>query len=242
MPDPAPYLEPAYCRLDAYTALRDHLPQLGTTRGLVRCAAAVSMHELEDADLIQVETELDDYGRQVLDRVHRPEDPRALVAHTHHVLFEEARFRGNRGDYTDPHNSYLPSVLRTRLGLPITLALVYKAVLDRVGVRAEGINAPGHFLAAIPAEATGHLGDQERVCLVDPFAGGRLLARHEALARVGLTTPAAGPEHDDPLRPASHKQWLLRLLRNLTAGFEQRGQDNHQTAMLEMAQLVEAEG
>ncbi len=236
-----PIHEPIHCRLDAFTALRDQLPELGTTSGLVRAAVAVSMHELDHADIILIESELDDYGQQVLDRVNNPSDPRALVAHTHLLLFEEARFRGNLGDYDDPRNSYLSSVLRTRLGLPITLVLVYKAVLDRVGVRVEGINAPGHFLAGLPAEATGYTGD-ERVCFVDPFAGGRLLARHEALARIHQTAPHAFDEEEDPLRPASHKQWLLRLLRNLMAGFERRDRPEDLAAMLEMARLVEEHG
>ena len=120
--------EPMHCRLDAYTALRDQLPWLGSTDGLVRAAVAVSMHELSEADLIGVETTLDGLADQVRERV-VGNSPRALVAHAHQVLFEDARFRGNLGDYHDPANSYLPTVLKTRLGLPITLTLIYKAVL-----------------------------------------------------------------------------------------------------------------
>ena len=234
------FYEPIHCRVDAFTFLRDQLPELHTTRGLVRSAVAVSMHQLDDADPVKAEAELDDYAQQVLDRVVGA-DPRALVAHTHLLLFEEARFRGNLGDYDNPRNSYLTSVLRTRLGLPISLTLVYKAVLERVGVPVVGINAPGHFLAAIPASASGLLNAAHPLALVDPFAGGRLLTRQEALQRVANL---AGPSlllDGDLLAPATHKQWLLRLIRNLMTGFERRDQQDDLAAMLEMIRLVEDE-
>ncbi|MEM1353731.1 MAG: transglutaminase-like domain-containing protein [Planctomycetota bacterium] len=234
------FYQPIHCRVDAYTSLRDQLPQLHQTSGLVRSAVAVSMHELDDPDPVKVEAELDDYAQQVLDRVVGA-DPRALVAHTHLLLFEEARFRGNLGDYENPRNSYLSSVLRTRLGLPISLTLVYKAVLERVGVPVLGINAPGHFLAGIPALASGMTQANSDLALVDPFSGGRLLTRKEALQRVANL---AGPSlllDGDLLAPATHKQWLLRMIRNLMSGFERKDQQDDLAAMLEMLRLVEDE-
>lgn len=234
------FFEPLHCRLDAFTALRDQLPDLETTDGLVRAAVAVSMHELDEADVIAVETTLDDLADQVQERIFG-DDPRAIVAHAHHVLFEEARFRGNLGEYDEADNSYLPIVLRTRLGLPITLTLVYKAVLERLGVPAVGINAPGHFLAGVPAVAVGALQSPHSLAFIDPFAAGRLLSREDALARI--INAAGGDLLLDPdidlLPVATHKQWLLRLIRNLRAGFEQRGQREDVSAMAEMMQLVE---
>jgi len=93
-----------HCRLDAFTALRDELTDLETTDGLVRAAVAVAMHELDhdEADPLIVATQIDDLADQVRARV-VGDNPRALIAHAHHVLFEEARFRGNLGDYDNAH-------------------------------------------------------------------------------------------------------------------------------------------
>lgn len=237
------YFEPLHCRLDAFTALRDQLPDLGSTDGLVRAAVAVSMHELDATDLVGVEAALDDLAEQVLDRVFG-DNPRALVAHTHQVLFEEARFRGNLGDYDEPANSYLPSVLKTRLGLPITLTLIYKAVLERVGVPAVGINAPGHFLAGLPAASVGAMQSPHTLAFIDPFAAGRLLDRDEALERVinAVGEDLLLDENTDLLPVATHKQWLLRIIYNLRMGFERRGQTEDVHAMSEMLRLVEDAG
>ena len=56
---------------------------------------------------------------------------------------------GNVDDYYNPANSYLPGVLRTQRGLPITLTLIYKCVGEQLGLTVYGINSPGHFLAAV---------------------------------------------------------------------------------------------
>jgi len=237
------FFEPTHCRLDAFTLLADQLPDLHTTDGLVRAAVAVSMHELDEAGLMGVETTLDDLAEQVQGRVMRA-DPRALVAHAHEVLFEEARFRGNQGDYEDPANSYLPRVLRTRLGLPITLALVYKAVLDRLGVPVFGINAPGHDLAALRGAAVGDINEPDKMVIIDTFAGGRLRSREEALDRVIEATGGnlLLNEAIDFLAVASHKQWLMRIIRNLHLSFQRRGQTDDAAAMAEMIRLVETQG
>ena len=238
--------EPMHCRLDAFTALRDELAELETTDGLVRAAVAVAMHELDDdeADPIRVMLLLDDLADQVRGRV-VGNAPRALLAHAHHVLFEEARFRGNLGDYDNAANSYLPRVLKTRLGMPILLALIYKAVLERLGIATCGINAPGHFLAAVPALTVGSIASQrDELALIDPFCGGKLLSRNEAIQRIAQNADGDLLLDDsmDLLPIATHKQWLVRILNNLHLGFDRRGQVDDSRAMSEMIWLVEQEG
>ena len=235
-----------HCRLDAFTALRDEIADLETTDGLVRAAVAVAMHELDhdEADPLCVMTALDDLADQVRGRVVGG-SPRALIAHAHHVLFEDARFRGNLGDYDNPSNSYLPRVLKTRLGLPILLTLVYKAVLERLDIPAFGINAPGHFLAAIPAVAVGSItSKRDDLALIDPFCGGTLLSRDEAIHRIAKSADGdlLLDENVDLLPVATHKQWLTRILQNLHMGFDRRGQVDDSRAMSEMIWLVEQEG
>lgn len=240
------FYEPMHCRLDAFTALRDELAELETTDGLVRAAVAVAMHELDhdEADPLRVMMQLDDLADQVRGRV-VGNSPRALLAHAHHVLFEEARFRGNLGDYDNTGNSYLPRVLKTRLGLPIMLTLVYKAVLERLGIPTCGINAPSHFLAAVPAVTVGSIvSKRDDLAMIDPFCGGILLSRDEAIHRIAQNAGSDMllDENVDLLPVATHKQWLIRILNNLHMGFDRRGQVDDSRAMSEMIWLVEQEG
>ena len=89
-------------------------------------------------------------------------------------LYEDLGFRGNEQDYYDPKNSLLPDVLDRRLGIPITLALVYCEVARRAGVRARGVSFPGHFLVRVDA-----IGREDAPLAVDPFFGGRRLDEPE---------------------------------------------------------------
>ena len=79
----------------------------------------------------------------------RDASPKEQVTAISHHLFRQLGFRGNEGDYEDPKNSLRPDVLDRKLGIPITLALVYCEVAKRVGVPAYGVGFPAHFLIGI---------------------------------------------------------------------------------------------
>ncbi|MFN5855239.1 MAG: SirB1 family protein [Pseudanabaenaceae cyanobacterium] len=61
-------------------------------------------------------------------------------------LFTECGFRGNEADYYNPANSFLTYVLDQRLGIPITLSVLYMIIAERLGLPMEGVSFPGHFL------------------------------------------------------------------------------------------------
>ena len=82
-------------------------------------------------------------------------------------------FKGNRDQYEDPRNSCLNEVLDRRTGIPISLCLVYIEVARRAGIRAEGVNFPGHFLVRALQDL--HTDDPDDGLIVDPFHGGAIL-------------------------------------------------------------------
>ena len=64
-------------------------------------------------------------------------------------LFETAGFAGNTRDYADPRNSFLNEVIERRLGIPISLSVLYLEVARRTGIQAAGIGLPGHFIVRV---------------------------------------------------------------------------------------------
>jgi regulator of sirC expression with transglutaminase-like and TPR domain len=220
---------PLHCRRRAHELFRAQLRDLDAKGALLRAAIAISMHELREADPDEVERRIDGYAALVKARV-RTGEPRAYLAHLHALLFDQEGFRGEETVYDDPCNSYLPVVLERKRGLPIALSLLYKEVGERVGLRVEGVNAPGHFLAAVEA-------DGPRM-LVDPFGGGRVLTRAEAFAQIARVSGRALPPDDDLLRPASPRQWLARMIQNLLHSFSQRDRDRDAAAMIELRDLL----
>ncbi len=229
---------PAYCRPAAYDAFLDELSRIETTTGLFRAAFAIARHELPDAHVARAEATITDLADTVNRRVHSP-NAEARLAHLHDVLFDVVGFTGNVDDYYNPANSYLPEVLRTRRGLPITLALIYKCVAERVGLTACGINSPGHFLAGIKARSRPSLSHAESEWMyVDPFYGGQVLHRPDVARRIAETTGAAPDDLSQWLEPTTHRQWLSRMLNNLQAIFARTGRERDLYAMLELNELL----
>jgi regulator of sirC expression with transglutaminase-like and TPR domain len=133
------------------------------------------------------------------------------------VVFDQLGFRGNEQDYYNPRNSLLPDVLDRKLGIPITLALVYCEVARRAGVNARGISFPGHFLVRVDSSGT------DAYAVLDPFFGGRRLddvALQKLLERASPNVKLAPGEH---LAPASHRTILVRMLINLKWIYATRG-------------------
>jgi len=120
-------------------------------------------------------------------------------------LAREVGFRGNHDDYYDRRNSYLHEVLDRRLGIPITLAVVYITIGRHLGLDIQGVGFPGHFLAVHPGPPR---------TIIDPFQG---IALDEASCAERLRT-AAGPTAtfaEDMLAPATPRQIVARMLANL---------------------------
>ncbi|MEX2316432.1 MAG: transglutaminase-like domain-containing protein [Pirellulales bacterium] len=229
---------PAYCRPAAYAAFAGEVPHVDTTRGLFRAAFAIAMHERQEADVERGEATIAELADTVSRRVRSP-SLQARLAHLHDVLFDVAGFQGNVADYYNPANSYLPDVLETRRGLPITLTLVYKCVAEGVGLTVRGINAPGHFLAAVDCSEppSTNRGTDDWI-YVDPFYGGELLDREDVRRRIGQTTGQALPEAAEWLAPATGEKWLSRMLHNLQAMFARTGRERDLYAMQELQDLL----
>jgi regulator of sirC expression with transglutaminase-like and TPR domain len=130
-------------------------------------------------------------------------------------LYDELGYWGNTDDYYDPRNSYLNEVIDRKTGLPITLAVLYMALGRRIGLPLEGVSFPGHFLVRLRMRGG--------VLILDPFVGGAPLSEDELRTRLQRVIPEGAAADvsvadlplDQFLEPASNRQILARVLRNL---------------------------
>jgi regulator of sirC expression with transglutaminase-like and TPR domain len=222
--------QPTLCRPHAFHYFKRQIAVLDTTAGLLNASIAVAMHALDDVEPGDVDNQLRSIAQRVSARV-RSRSSTARLAHLHDVLFDEGGFRGNQDDYYNPLNSYLPSVLEQRSGIPITLSLVYKVVAERLELAVEGVNAPGHFLVRVMTD--------DGWMLVDPFYGGGVLTDEEAFERMEQVTGRPVPRSARYLGKASHSQWLSRMLVNLQHIFAVRDRRHDLVAMSELQSLLD---
>lgn len=129
-------------------------------------------------------------------------------------VFAELGFRGNEDDYHDPRNSFLNDVLDRRVGIPITLSVVAMEIGRRVGVPLAGIGLPGHFL--VRHEAVPPL-------LLDPFNGGHSLSLEDCEDLVKRVYGDKVSFQPSLLEPVDNRMILARMLNNLRANFQTKG-------------------
>jgi regulator of sirC expression with transglutaminase-like and TPR domain len=128
-------------------------------------------------------------------------------------LFEVLPFRGNRSEYADPRNSYLNEVIDRRLGIPISLTVLFVEVARRLEIPAFGIGLPGHFIAGVQGT--------EAVAYFDPFHAGRRISVADCAQLVSLSTGYQGSFQPEWLKPVGPRETLTRMLNNLRQGYLQ---------------------
>jgi len=137
----------------------------------------------------------------------------ARVDALNQYLFTEAGFTGNREHYDDPRNSCLNEVIDRRTGIPITLALIYIEVARRAGIRAEGVNFPGHFLVRALQDL--HTDDPDEGLIVDAFHGGAILGENDCRALLHRHLGDDAAWAPALMARATRRQVLVRMLLNL---------------------------
>jgi regulator of sirC expression with transglutaminase-like and TPR domain len=148
-------------------------------------------------------------------------EPLLVQVETVSERFRELGFLGNAEDYYDARNSLLPDVLDRKLGIPISLAIVWSALAARAGVRARGVTFPGHFVVRVDGAPAAE--SSRAFVLVDAFDGGRVLDGPGQAALLRRTLGAGAELHPSLLAPASPRAVLVRLLSNLKAIYASRG-------------------
>ena len=111
---------PMCCNANAFALLSSQIPTIDSPDALLQAACAVALHQNPQIDLAQADATLQSYADEIRGRV-RGSQPQALLAHLHEFLFEEENFAGNTRTTTTPPTATCPTVLETKLGLPITL-------------------------------------------------------------------------------------------------------------------------
>jgi regulator of sirC expression with transglutaminase-like and TPR domain len=195
-------------------------------------AALIARDAYDDLDVPSVLARFEELAAPLI-RLGLPQmSAEAQALEMAHYLYERQGFAGNEADYYDPKNSLLPDVLERRLGIPITLALVYCEVAKRVGVPARGVGFPGHFLVRIERRGEPHL----QPVMVDPFFGGRMLDEKSLLSLLRRVVGPSETLRAEHLEPASPRLILARMLTNLKAVYLARGENSR--ALLALDRLV----
>jgi regulator of sirC expression with transglutaminase-like and TPR domain len=175
---------------------------------LAVAALAIARTEYPKLDVSYYVGRLDALACRVRGRMRNNPTAREVIALLNRVLFDEDGLRGNRDDYYDPRNSFLNDVLDRKLGIPITLSVIYMDVARRVGFPIAGTAMPGHFLLK-------HYDPMAGEVLIDPFNRGRIVCNADCQQRLNEIYSGEIELQPEHLRPVTHREILTRILNNL---------------------------
>lgn len=196
---------PADSALDAF---ENEVEKPDTEIDLGRASLVLGKFEYTDIDVDAYEERIaelaDDaarYGRDV------DLTPVALAGY----LFDTQKYQGNEQDYLDPRNSYLNEVIDRRLGIPISLSVLFIEVAGKLDMDVQGVGLPGHFIV----RAVENRGSQSHISYIDPFHRGKVMSQQDCRDRVRAITNDAIPFDPAFLDPVSTRYILMRMLNNL---------------------------
>ncbi|WP_445636724.1 Protein SirB1 N-terminal domain-containing protein [Nostoc sp. DSM 114161] len=174
---------------------------------LAKAALLIAQEEYPNLDPEEYLNALDTMAWELQERLPQERYPLRVIQTINQYLYEDLGFSGNKIDYYDPRNSFLNDVIDRRLGIPITLALVYLEVARRIDFPMVGIGMPGHFLIR-PDVA-----DME--IFVDAFNGGEIIFPEDCQERLSQLYQQPITLQPEFLAVVTHRQILARMLTNL---------------------------
>jgi regulator of sirC expression with transglutaminase-like and TPR domain len=134
-------------------------------------------------------------------------NPTYLISMLNEYMFDTLGFSGNN-DYYNPDNNFLNVVIDKKIGIPITLSIIYIELAKYIGLDLRPVGFPSHFLVKHTEEM-----------IIDPFSGGRLLTiddLHGILSRNYGRVVEFMPQFLDEIEP---ENILIRIVRNLKRSY-----------------------
>ncbi len=188
---------------------------------LLEAAASLAQDEHPNLDLQQVLSGVDRLAQRLAERCRNSSTELGRLQASLNFFYKESGFAGNVNDYYSPDNSFIHRVLETRRGIPISLAVLLIELAGHVGLNANGISFPGHFLVAVNLH--------DGTVIIDPFTGSSL-SRDNLQERLepfrehlGLGSEGEVPV-ESFLQPASARDILMRMLGNLREIYEHQAE------------------
>ncbi len=201
-----------------------------TINHLLEGALAIAWEEYPKMDLGHYREIVEQMADDLQPRLAKTRYPLKIVQEINQYLFIEKVFCGNDTDYYNPRNSFINDVLDRRLGIPISLSIIYMAIGDRLGFPIEGISFPGHFLIR-PQHP-----DLE--IFIDPYNKGEILFSEDCENKLAQLYGQRVPLQPEYLEPVSIRRILDRLLNNLKLIYLRRHEPNKALATIERSLML----
>lgn len=175
-----------------------------------KCLKFAQILEYPDLDVEEYIQKINRIGMSLKESISDVENPTYLISMLNEHLFENLGFSGDDDDYFNPKNNFLNEVIDKKLGLPITISILYVEVAKFIGLDLKIVGFPSHILVKYNEEM-----------ILDPFHDGELLDVDDLQQILDTNFNEQlkfQPEFLDEIEP---EQILTRMTRNLKNSYVQ---------------------
>jgi len=175
-----------------------------------KCLKFAQLLEYPDLDVDEYIKKVAKIGMSLKESISDVKNPTYLISILNEHLFENLGFSGDDDDYYNPKNNFLNEIIDKKIGLPITLSILYVEVAKFIGLDLKIVGFPGHVIVKYNEEM-----------ILDPFYDGRLLDiddLQEILDNNFGDQIEFKPEFLDEVKS---EEILVRLARNLKNSYVQ---------------------
>lgn len=205
-----------------YAMLREWIS--GGTSDLLRGVYIIARFQYPELQMEDLEKPLDRIVRDVWLELNNNLTALEKIRILNHIFFEVNAFGRNTKDFYSPQNSFINQVLETRKGNPISLAVIYSIVAQRLGLPVRGVNLPKNFILAYEDElVTGNdFGDTTETILfyINPYNKGDVLGRKEIDYFLNQQGIKPQPSH---YQPCTNLNIIIRILHNIINAYHKSG-------------------
>ena len=173
---------------------------------LAKGALLIAKNTYVDLDIEVYLQRLNQMAEELQSQIGTEANTNDQINHLNRYLFEKQGFAGsNQENYYDARNSYLNEVLERKVGIPITISVVYMEIGKRIGLPLVGVGFPGHFIVK----------HRDLETVIDPFEKGQILSDETLPERLTQIFREPVSMHPRFLQAVTNKEILARMLRNL---------------------------
>lgn len=197
------------------------------TSNLLEGALCIAKYQFPDLEYEVIDSHIDKLKQKVWLEFNESLTALEKIKVLNHVFYTVCGFRGNTDNFFDPYNHYINSVVESRKGGPVTLAILYAVIAQRLGLPVHGVSLPKNFLLAYEdkysrREEEGQT--QSNVLFyINPFTGGTILGRKEIEQ---FLTQNKIEQKEEYFIPCSNRTTISQLLGSLMIAYQKTGNNN----------------
>ena len=190
-------------------------------------------------NVVQIKAKIEEIKNDIWIEIKGKQTAQEKILTFNKVFYTNYKFQGNTKNYHSPINSFIHTVLETKHGNPLSLAILYSTIAQMLHIPIYGVNLPNHFiLAYVDRDSFSINLDQvnksDILFYINAFSNGSIL--NEKDIQLFLKQLKIEPGNSFFV-PCSTRIILLRIISNLVSSYQQLGNKKKVEQLIQLKQI-----